>query len=150
MGLFFIFAPFGSILHHFVFGDGLLVGLFAPFFYRLFCICTGRETSESFFPVFAPLLGPSTGSGRAERRSWSWPGGRPAVVPEREGHPGAAIAKSYRDYGREGLRGMARGKCHGRSPSASGERGEFADHVCGLAGVMRRERPGRPQGLPLH
>ena len=55
MVLFLIFAPFGSVLPRFVSGVGDLVGLFGPFFCCLFAICTGRETSGSLFPVFAPL-----------------------------------------------------------------------------------------------
>ena len=54
LALFFIFDPFGSVLGRFVSGVGDLVGLFGPFFWRLFCICTGRETSGSVFPAVVP------------------------------------------------------------------------------------------------
>ena len=54
MALFFIFDPFGSVLGRFVSGVSDLVVLCGPFFCCPFCICTGRKTSGSLFPVFAP------------------------------------------------------------------------------------------------
>ena len=54
LALFFIFDPFGSVLGRFVSGVRVLVGLCGPFFWCLFAICTGRETSGSLFPAVAP------------------------------------------------------------------------------------------------
>ena len=140
LALFFIFDPFGSVLGRFVSGVGDLVGLFGPFFWCLFCICTGRETSGSVFPVFAPFWGPRQAQDERNKdcagmtlRYWS-PPSQPSPV-EGEGtferfmpslelqdvssqatvflRERAGPERHYRDYGRDGLCGVARGKCQG-------------------------------------
>ena len=129
---FFIFAPFWPILTRSVSGMCAFVAFCGPFLCCLFCICAGRETSGSLFPVFAPLLGPSTDSGWAKRRSWFLAGGRPADVPGWEGRPWRQLrshTKIMVGMGKAGWQGagviVPQGICDFSTNKHEEERGRF-------------------------